>query len=158
MFILTARLTRRKLAGTVIAAGFLLCAFIIMAANRDALPKSSPSVPQSGRLVTNDDRLAYIASLGWDVFPDPEEFKEVLLPETFDDVYLKYNELQLTQGFDLKKYSGKKVEQVIYRIRNTDTDGPTTYLCILISNNRVIGGDVHSAALDGFMQGLVKKS
>ncbi len=158
MFILTARLTRRKLAGAVIAGGFLLCAFIIMAANRDALPRSSPSVPQSGRLITNDDRLAYIASLGWDVSPDPEESKEVLLPETFDDVYSQYNELQATQGFDLKNYSGKKVEQYTYRIKNASPDEPAAYLSILIYKAHVIGGDVHSAALDGFMQGLVKKS
>ncbi len=156
MFSLTAKLTRSKLVGAVIAGGLLLCAFIILAANPSSPPPKTASLPPAGRLVTNDDRLAYLTSLGWDASPDPVENKEVQIPETFDDVYADYNQLQLEQGFDLKKYSGKTVSQFSYRIRNYPTGEQNVYLSLLIYNGRVIGGDVHSAALSGFMHGLKK--
>ena len=43
-----------------------------------------------------------------------------------------------------------------YRVTNEAYDGDEVLAVLYIRNGEVIGGDVHSTALDGFMVGVVK--
>ncbi len=105
------------------------------------------------RASSNEDRLAYLASLGWEAESSPLSEQTILLPKQFPEVLKEYNELQKKQGFDLEKYGGKEVCMFTYRILNYPVNGEVQ--CSLYQyKNRIVGGDIHSVAIDGFMTGL----
>lgn len=107
-----------------------------------------------------EEILTFISSYGWEVDKEPVEVRDVVIPEVFDDVYSNYNKIQLEQGFDLQKYSGRRVKRWTYIIRNyPDTTPEDDFIRInlLIKDEQVIGGDVCSVKLDGFMHGLYKQ-
>ena len=105
------------------------------------------------KAATNEDRVSYIRSLGWECGETPAEEKRILLPEVFPEVLANYNELQLQQGFDLTQYAGKEISMVTYRLLNYPVDDEV--LCTLyLYKNRIIGGDIHSTAFTGFMREL----
>ena len=102
---------------------------------------------------TNAERLAYINSFGWTVETEPEEIAEVTIPAQFNDVYTAYNELQKQSGFDLLPHAGKICTQYKYTVTN-HTAGSSVYLCLLVREGVIIGADVSSAELGGFMHGI----
>ena len=80
--------------------------------------------------------------------------KEIVLPETLGGVLAEYNELQKQQGFDLSQYCGEVCESYTYML-NSYPSGETGVIAqLFIYKGRVIGGDIHSASLGGFMHGL----
>lgn len=106
------------------------------------------------KIYENSDRLAFISQFGWKVENEPLEAVEVSVPETFDNVYLGYNEMQKEQGLNLAKYKGKTVTRYTYKVTNyPDYDG-TVYLSLLVYKNKVVGGDVCSADVNGFVHGF----
>lgn len=100
--------------------------------------------------------LSFISSYGWEVDEEPDEVREVIIPAEFDDVYENYNAIQLKQGYDLRNYAGERVKRWTYTVRNypdyTDTD--CIKINVLVFDGEVIGGDVCSVRLDGFMHGF----
>ena len=68
------------------------------------------------KLVTNEDRLAYLAQMGWTAEEIPVAEQVVQLPKEFPPVLEQYNTLQIQQGFDLKVYRGKEVTMYTYRL------------------------------------------
>ena len=66
----------------------------------------------------------------------------------------KYNELQISQGFDLAGYGGKTVKRYVYEVTNYPDTTDSYFATILVYKDNVIGGDVSSAAQGGLMQGL----
>lgn len=102
------------------------------------------------RIKNTSDAVSYVCSLGWSCNETGIQIKESTLPSDFDAVYSKYNELQIQQGFDLREYKGEAV--VIYTIPIVDYPNQKDVLiCLLTHKNQLIGGDIHSAALNGFM-------
>lgn len=112
-------------------------------------------------LISNsEDVLSFISSLGWEVDENPMEVREVVIPEVFDDVYSNYNDIQRSQGFDLQKYAGRRVKRWTYVIRNypeTKPEDDFIRINILVCDEKIIGGDVCSIKLDGFMHGVFKE-
>lgn len=153
MFILTARLSRGRLAAGV--AAVLMCAAALTAAALWITRDTAASAAIDGSHVrTNEDRVAYLQSYGWQVEPDPLSVEELILPETFDQQYTQYLELQAAQGFDLTAYAGKRVKRYVYQVTNYPTGEAGIQAGLLIYRNTVVGGDVLSSALDGFIHGL----
>ena len=105
-------------------------------------------------LQNNVQRIDYLKTFGWTVKDEPVEIVEVAIPAEFDDVYMGYNELQLSQGFNLEDYKGKRVKRFTYEITNYPTQESDVRVNLLVYNDKVIGGDVSSLKLDGFMHGL----
>lgn len=104
--------------------------------------------------------LTFISGYGWEVDEEPVEVREVVIPETFDDVYNNYNKIQVEQGFNLEKYAGRRVNCRTYIIRNypeTMPEDDFIRINLLICDNKIIGGDVCSVKLDGFMHGFSKE-
>ncbi|MFR6299052.1 MAG: DUF4830 domain-containing protein [Acutalibacteraceae bacterium] len=110
------------------------------------------------RAASSEDRIAYLSQFGWSVKEDPVEVCEVIIPAEFDDVYEKYNELQKEQGFDLSLYASKRVKRWTYEITNYTGYENTGFIHanILVYDGKVIGGDVCSTELNGFMHGFAK--
>ena len=104
---------------------------------------------------TNDDRVKFLANYGWEVSPDAVEIVEVNIPFEFDKVFEEYNLLQKGEGLDLEKYRGKSVKRYTYTVENYDS--PNTVLAnVIIYKDRVIGGDICSADINGFIHGFTK--
>ncbi len=109
---------------------------------------------------TEEDILRFISSLGWETDESPVEIRQVVIPEQFDEVYTNYNEIQLSQGFDLRKYAGVSVKRWTYTIRNYPGASPEDdfiRINLLVYEDEIIGGDVCSVKLDGFMHGFFKE-
>ena len=106
------------------------------------------------KIYENSDRLAFIEQFGWEVDTTPLEAVEVAIPEEFDKVYLGYNEMQKEQGLGLTKYKGKTVTRYTYNVTNYPDYTGDVYISLLVYKNKVIGGDVCSADVSGFVHGF----
>lgn len=109
------------------------------------------------RATSSDERIAYLAQFGWRVDEEPVEVKEIIIPAEFDDVYTNYNKLQLEQGFDLTQYLSKRVKKWTYTVTNYPgyEDKNCIRATMLVLDGKVIGGDICSVELGGFMHGFV---
>lgn len=101
-----------------------------------------------------EDRVTYLQSCGWEVDPATEEAQIIHIPEVFSPVYEDYNALQLQQGFDLLDYAGRDCTLYTYSVTNYPDESQTVLANLYLYKGRVIGGDIHSTNLDGFMIGL----
>lgn len=106
---------------------------------------------------TNEERLAYLQSFGWQVQAEPTETREVMIPAQFNDVYTAYNVMQKAQGFDLEPYAGQICTQYLYKIENYPNESEV-YATLLVYGEEIIGGDVACAEVDGFMHGFAPDS
>ena len=106
---------------------------------------------------TNEERVAYLQSFGWQVQEEPAETREVMIPAQFNDVYTAYNVMQQAQGFDLKPYAGEVCTQYLYKVENYPNE-TEVYATLLVYGEEIIGGDVASAKVDGFMHGFAPDS
>ena len=155
MFIFTARLNRKRLAGAA-AALILLCgaAFALGAGGSDAAVDAAAPSPPAIKVKTNEDRIAYLEHYGWQVDPQPVSVEEMLIPQAFDESYAEYLALQQSQGFDLSEYCGKRVKRCTYEITNYPSGETGVQVSILVYKNKVVGGEVLSPQLNGFLHGL----
>ena len=108
------------------------------------------------KIKTNDDRIAFLKQFGWSVNETPIEEIEVTIPEKFDKVFTGYNEIQKRQGLDLSRYKGKAVTRYTYEITNYNGESGKVYANVIVYRNKVIGGDVCSASVGGFIHGFEK--
>ena len=154
MFIFTAKIRKGRIAAVAVAAA-VVCGVLVtgsvLTGGRDAA--ASATVDPKG-VKTNEDRIAYLASYGWTVSEEPVSVEELMIPEQFDETYSQYLELQASQGFDLTQYCGKRVKRYTYQVTNYPTGATDVQAGLLIYKNTVIGGDVLSAQLGGFIHGL----
>ena len=103
---------------------------------------------------TNDDRINFLKQFGWEVNPEPLEVAEVIIPRNFDAVYTKYNEMQRAQSLNLERYRNRTVTRYTYEVIGYPDYGGMVFANLLIYRDRVIGGDICSARLGGFMHGF----
>ena len=91
---------------------------------------------------------------GWEVNTSSIRTVKVTLPAEFDKVFVGYNELQKRQGLDLSKYRGKNVTRYTFVVTNYQGYEGTVLGNVLVYRNRVIGGDICSADVTGFVVGF----
>lgn len=106
---------------------------------------------------TDEARLSFITSLGWEVTGEVIEEETFTLPETFDRVLLGYNEIQKDQGLDLSRYRKKKVTRYTYEVTNFEGYDGRVLLNLIVYRGKVVAGDVSSADPMGFVGGLERK-
>lgn len=160
MFVVS--LSSKKLRKIVIP---VLCAAAVFASAFVVLMKCNTPKQQNTELLVNnsasdiDQILRFVSDFGWEVKTEPDEIREVIIPSEFDDVYNKYNQLQIAQGYDLTEFSGERAKNWTFTILNYPGYENEEYIKIniLVYNGKVIGGDVCSVKLDGFMHGFVKE-
>ena len=61
------------------------------------------------------------------------------------------------QGFDLEPYAGQICTQYVYKVENHPGDDQV-YATLLVYGDEIIGGDIASTAVDGFMHGFAADS
>jgi len=156
MMIVSAKVSKRKLlTGLLIAAGVIaLLVFLCGKADASADPSANDTAAAS-KASTNEERLAFLRSFGWEAEDAPVETQEVRIPEEFNEVFTRYNELQKSQGYDLEPYAGKTVKRYVYRITN-HPGGADWFATILINKNEIIGGDITGTGQGGSIHGFQK--
>ncbi len=106
------------------------------------------------KVKTEEARVQFLSQFGWEAETPAAEEVEIKIPADFDKVMNSYNEIQKNQGLDLSKYKGKTVTRYTYKISNyPDYDG-TVYANIIIYKNKVVGGDICSSDIEGFIHGF----
>lgn len=100
---------------------------------------------------TNADRLSFLKGNGHLVLNETPAVKSVIIPTNFGDVYNNYNALQRLAGYDLSAYKGCEVYLYTYSIDSPKGYTSDSVANIIVYNDRIIGGDISSCALDGFM-------
>lgn len=107
---------------------------------------------------THEDRMNFVSQFGWELEEEPIEIKEIIIPTEFDDTYTAYNQIQKEQGFDLLEYAGERAKRWTYIVKNYEgyENKECIHVNILVHDGIVIGGDVCSVELDGFMHGFSK--
>lgn len=155
MLIVTAKLSRRKLALWGAAVVGLLCCVLLLGSGcgQPALGVESATISPKG-IKTNEDRIQFLSGYGWQVVPEPVAVEELLIPEQFDESYRDYLTLQTEQGFDLTPLAGKRLKRYTYQITNYPSGQADVQVNLLIHKNTVVGGEVLSSKLDGFLHGL----
>ncbi len=110
------------------------------------------------KIKTEEDRVNFLSQFGWTVSKEPMEVAEITLPSEFDKVFSDYNEIQKRQGLDLSRYKKKNVTRYTYEVTNygPDAGDAKVYANIIVYRNKVIGGDICSADVNGFIHGFEK--
>ena len=108
---------------------------------------------------TNEERISYIESFGWDSAAVPSLVEEVRIPSRFDEAYEQYNALQKEQGFDLRKYRAYYAKKYTYEIKNFDGADPAVPICanLLVIDGEIVGADISSSEANGLVTVLAKK-
>lgn len=155
MFIFTTKFNKKKAVLAVLVLAVILIAIILLAGSADRADSNSKETAALSAVVKNNDqRIRYLNSLGWEVEKKALEEQKVVIPRDFSDVYKKYNEIQLLQGFDLSKFGGIEATRYTYKVLNFPDCDTNVVADIIVYRNEIIAGDVQSNALDGFMVGL----
>ena len=103
-------------------------------------------------LLTNDDRVSYLLSLGWEVDPEPVETLHLQLPDELAGTeYEEYNESQLSQGFDLTACCGKQLTRYTYAVLNYPGGRTDVQLDLYLCEGTVVAGDVIALGENGFV-------
>ena len=156
MFVCSLRAGTLRFFGVIALALAVLVTLIAFVPALSPVKATAAEPARDDRARTDAERVAYLASFGWQVEEKPTESETVTLPKDFDKVFAAYNELQRQQGFDLTAYAGKTVERYTYTVlQYPDYDG-TVYANLLVYRGHVIGGDVCAADANGFLHGFQK--
>jgi hypothetical protein len=160
VFVYSAKMDKKKLAVLIVCILVVVLALVfVFAGDKKKSDEEKARAEQiklltSARVTSEDDMRALIRSLGWEIADQPADSDEVRIPAEFSDVYKSYNEIQKAQGMNLEKYRGKTVKRYTFDIVNHPS-GEDVKLTLLIYKEKVIGGDVCTPRLDGFMHGLL---
>ena len=109
------------------------------------------------KIKTNEDRVNFLSQFGWQVNSEPVETAEIVIPEEFDKIFTGYNEIQKRQGLDLSKYKKKSVMRYTYEVNNYKGEDGKVYANVIVYRNKVIGGDICSADVNGFIHGFERQ-
>ena len=108
----------------------------------------------SGKVESSEDAAEYLLGLGWEVDQNAVTIQTTVLPEYFDNTISAYNKLQLEQGFDLTEQAGQEITVYLFPVTNYPNTSGDVLACLMTCKGKVIGGDIHSSELDGFMHAL----
>jgi hypothetical protein len=149
MFFLTIKLPDRK-AG-LLAAGFAAALLVgtlalISGRSRGATVSAVPQDPVSLC-------LSCLGDFGWEVEETPISSEACLLSENLSETFLLF---QQEAGFDLTPYIGETVTRYTFRVTNYPTGEEGVLADLLVFEGAVIGGDIRSNDLSGFLHSLLR--
>ncbi len=153
MLIWTWKFDRKKAAFWVVMAALVLIGIVLLLGVRTRAASSEAGGKPTASVKSETARVQYLSDCGWTVESPALKEETVLIPKSFSAVFDAYNALQKQQGFDLSRYGGKEVKLYTYKVLDSNL-GDHVLAMMYVYKGSVIGGDVHSTALDGFMGGL----
>ncbi|MBE6558769.1 MAG: DUF4830 domain-containing protein [Ruminococcaceae bacterium] len=122
---------------------------------------SQPVSIKYEKVKSADDAAGFLGQFGWIVDAGSAETVTVTIPAEFDKIFAGYNEMQKAQSLDLSKYKKKEVTRYTFKVTNYGEHNGKAYTMpvyanVLVYRNRVIGGDICSADVSGFIHGFEK--
>jgi hypothetical protein len=153
MFVLSVKTSKRQVISIALCVVMLAAVLVTVAVWPSGGAAAETYSPVSAG--TDEQRLSFLKGLGYEVEQPYTEVKEILIPDEFDAVFQKYNEVQQSAGMDLEPYHGKRVKCWTYKVLNYPDDAQVD-AHLYVYKDEIVGGDISSTALDGFMHGLTK--
>lgn len=154
MLIMTAKVSKRKLIAVLLV--LIVAAGVVAVCMRGARTAQLPpeTTEQGSDAGTNEARVAFLERFGYKVQPEPVQTQSVRVPEEPTEVFLRYNDLQLAQGYDLLSLSGKTLTRYVYQITNYPGSDGVYFATLFVYDDAVVGGDVASSRKNGVMHGF----
>ena len=149
LYVIHMRFTRRKLLLTA-AALVLVTGMALLLAG--CFRSSAPD--QAVTLAANEQRLAYLRELGWEVVPEPVETLDLQLPEDLKPQWGDYLKLQKQQGFPFADCAGQTVRRFTYTVTNYPEIPQGVQANLYLWGDQIIGGDVIFTGQGGFQTDL----
>lgn len=107
----------------------------------------------SGKVSSPEEACrTFLEAQGWQTAGDYTA-ESVILPQQGDRVWAQYLALQRENGFSMDAFCGEEVRRYAFTIEN-HPKGKNVQANLYWYDSRIIGGDIMSPALDGFMHGL----
>lgn len=153
MMVMTAKVDIKKVIAALAAVvGVIVVLILLLGGGKSSTPTAAPSV------AGNDGRVQFLKNLGWDVSASPAESGQVRIPQTQNQVFSRYNDLQKSAGYDLSSHNGKTVMRYVYKVNNYPDATEPVYATLLVYKDQIIGGDITDTAANGTMRALVKRT
>ncbi len=150
MFTKCLKLTKKSAVIFIIIVAAIMLAAVMLRSS----PGCSFGVSELINVTSAEGRIKYLNELGWEADVSTEDCKTVLIPKEFEGVMLSYSKLQTEQGYDFASFGGLECKQYTYVVTNYPNSDGTVYATLYVKGGHVIGGDIHSANIDGFMHTL----
>lgn len=150
MMIWTARFSRKRAVFSILLMAAVMLILLL-------LTHRAPDEPEAAapQLITNQERVEYLESFGWQVESEPLETLQFLLPEPLEEPYLSYNTLQMAQGFDLSLCCGKQISRYTYAVTNYPGRESGVQANLYICEQQPVAGDIFCPGANGFQTTLV---
>ncbi len=148
---------RRKNLLAVLAAVVLVASGVVLWGKGPAAAPVFLRRRAEAKCQSPSDGAAWLADQGWEVDPEPTGQMEVVVPARFDQIYESYNDIQKAQGFDISRYKGETVTKYTYLVKNYPQEQDGVAANLLVYQGRIIGADLCSLELGGFLKGAKAK-
>ena len=154
MFVCAVKATWKRVAVILLVAAAVIGLLVVWLGGCQA-PAEEVAAPEPIRLSTVSEMVEWLAGEGIEVDPDSLVQDTVTIPQPFDEIYTQYNQLQLEAGFDLTPYPGSTVQRSCFTVLNYPNQEEGVLVHLLCLDGELIGGDLCSVRLDGFLTGLI---
>ena len=142
-------ITRRRMALMSLALGLVIGSALLLAGCFGG-DKETEVITAA----TNEERVAYLEALGWQVEPQPIETLDLQLPENLEGEWDAYAKLQKGQGLPFSEFAGQAVKRYTYTVTNYPEIPQGVQANLYLWGDQIIGGDVIFTGQGGFQTDL----
>ena len=142
-------ITRRRMALMSLALGLVIGSALLLAGCFGG-DKETEVITAA----TNEDRVAYLNGLGWQVQPDPIETLDLQLPDRLEGEWDAYAKLQKGQELPFAEFAGQAVKRYTYTVTNYPDIPQGVQVNLYLWGDQIIGGDVIFTGQGGFQTDL----
>lgn len=152
MVTMSVRIKKRNLAAALALAVFFSAAGAAFFGGKPQAVSAFLRRTAQVKCATPEDGARWLLDQGWETEGSPVQM-EVLIPGKFDAIYESYNNIQKGQGFDISRYRGETVTKYTYLVKNYPGEPEGVAANLLVYQERLIGADLCSLELGGFLKG-----
>lgn len=142
-------ITRRRMALMSLALGLVIGSALLLAGCFGG-DKETEIITAA----TNEERVAYLEALGWQVEPQPIETLDLQLPEKLEGEWDAYAKLQKGQGLPFSEFAGQAVKRYTYTVTNYPKIPQGVQANLYLWGDQILGGDVIFTGQGGFQTDL----
>ena len=142
-------ITRRRMALMSLALGLVIGSALLLAGCFGGNKETEVITA-----ATNEERVAYLEGLGWQVEPQPIETLDLQLPEKLEGEWDAYAKLQKGQGLPFSEFAGQAVKRYTYTVTNYPEIPQGVQANLYLWGDQIIGGDVIFTGQGGFQTDL----
>lgn len=142
-------ITRRRMALMSLALGLVIGSALLLAGCFGGNKETEVITAAN-----NEERVAYLEALGWQVEPQPIETLDLQLPEKLEGEWDAYAKLQKGQGLPFSEFAGQAVKRYTYTVTNYPEIPQGVQANLYLWGDQIIGGDVIFTGQGGFQTDL----